>query len=235
MGKPTLLLAHVSASTPLDVRDAVKRFARAEDIVDHIASLSLEITEYLQQADPTPLRDPTPLQSLDIGDPTAENEMTTLAGYFLSTNQYSRALRGEVNLVVGRKGAGKTALFIQVRDKTRADKRNVVIDLKPQGYQLIRLKEDILAHLSQGASHHLVTAFWEYLILLEITYKLLEKDQKAYQFNHELRDRYLELERTYKVEGYSGEGDFSERLLALSQRISQDYGHRYGDTDLRKV
>lgn len=235
MGKPTLVLAHGAADIPLDVRDVVQRFTRPEDIVDHIAAFSLEITEHLQQVDPTPLRDLTPLQSLQIGDPTAENEMTTLGSYFLRTDQYSKAVRGEVNLVVGRKGAGKTALFIQIRDKTRSDKRNVVLDLKPEGYQLLKLKEDILAHLTQGASHHLVTAFWEYLILLEITYKLLEKDQTAHKFNHEIRDLYLELEQTYKTEGYSVEGDFSERLLALSQRVAQDYLQRFGNTDGTKL
>jgi hypothetical protein len=235
MGKPTLVLAHGNADIPLDVRDVVQRFTRPEDIVEHISAFSLEITEHLQQADPTPIKDLTPLQLLQIGDPTAENEMTTLGSYFLRTDQYSKAVRGEVNLVVGRKGAGKTALFIQIRDKTRDDKRNVVLDLKPEGYQLLKLKEDILAHLTQGASHHLVTAFWEYLILLEITYKLLEKDQTAHKFNHEIRDLYLELEQTYKTEGYSVEGDFSERLLALSQRIAQDYAQRFGNTDSTKL
>ena len=235
MGKPTLILAHASAKVPLDVRDAVKTYSRPDDIVQHIGALSLEITEYLQQGNPSPARDLTKLQSLQIGDPTAENEMSTLSNYFLATDQFSKALRGEVNLVVGRKGAGKTALFIQMRDRLRRDKRNVVLDLKPEGYQLLKLKEDILAHLTQGASHHLVTAFWEYLILLEITYKLLEKDQTAHKFNHEIRDLYLELERTYYTESYSVEGDFSERLLALSQRIALDYGQRYGDTDGTKL
>ncbi|WP_291996181.1 hypothetical protein [Candidatus Accumulibacter sp. ACC012] len=235
MGKPTLLLAHATADVPLDVRDSVRTFTRPDDIVTHIASFSLEVTEHLQQADPAPLCHPTSLQSLQIGDPTAENEMTTLANYFLNTDQYSRALRGEVNLVVGRKGAGKTALFIQVRDKTRSDKRNVVVDLKPEGYQLLKLKEDILAHLTQGANHHLVTAFWEYLILLEITYKLLEKDRGQYKFNHEIRDLYINLERTYRVNDFSVEGDFSERLLSLSQRIAQDYVCRFGGTDSTKL
>lgn len=235
MGKPTLILAHANARVPLDVRDEVKTYSRPDDIIEHIAKFSLEITDHLQQEDPTPLRGLTQLQSLQIGDPTAENEMTTLSTYFLATDQFSKALRGEVNLVVGRKGAGKTALFIRMRDKIRSDKRNVVVDLKPEGYQLLKLKEDILTHLAQGASHHLVTAFWEYLILLEITYKLLEKDQNAHKFNHEIRDLYLELERAYRTEGYSAEGDFSERLLALSQRIAQDYGQRYGSADGTKL
>jgi hypothetical protein len=235
MGKPTLILADASVKTPLDVRDAVKTYQRQEDIVQHIATFALEITEFLQQGDLRPLKTPTKLQSLQIGDPTAENEMTTLGNYFLATDQFNKAVRGEVNLVVGRKGAGKTALFIQMRDKLRADKRNVVLDLKPEGYQLLKLKEDILAHLTQGASHHLVTAFWEYLILLEITYKLLEKDQTAHKYNHEIRDLYLQLDKTYRAEGYSVEGDFSERLLALSQRIAQDYGQAYGNSDGTKL
>lgn len=235
MSKPTLILAHATAQIPLDIRDTVKTFTRSEDIVEHIADFSLDITDYLQQEDPTPLRHPSPLQSLQIGDPTAENEMTTLATYFLNTDQYSKTLRGEVNLVVGRKGAGKTALFLQVRDKMRSDKRNIVVDLKPEGYQLLKLKEDILAHLTQGAGHHLVTAFWEYLILLEITYKLLEKDKINHKFNHEIRDIYIELDKSYRVEDFSAEGDFSERLLSLSQRIAQDYVKRFGEADFTRL
>jgi len=236
LGKPTLILAHATANVPLDVRDAIKTYSRPDDIAQHIAAFSLEITDHLQHGNLTNLpKNLTLLQSLQVGDPTAENEMTTLGSYFLATDQFSKALRGEANLVVGRKGAGKTALFIQIRDKIRSDKRNVVLDLKPEGYQLLKLKEDILAHLTQGAGQHLVTAFWEYLILLEITYKLLEKDQHVYRYNHEIRDLYIELERTYRTEGHSSEGDFSERLLTLSQRIAQDYGQRYGSTDGTKL
>lgn len=231
MDKPCLLLAHNALTLPLDIRDSAKRYAFPADITDHIAAFSLEITEYSQQADPPPLPASSTLQSLSIGDPTAENEMTTLGHYFLATDQYNRAVRGEVNLVVGRKGTGKTALWIQVRDRIRADKRNVVVDLKPEGYQLLKLKEAMLAHLTQGASQHLLTAFWEYLILLEVTHKLLEKDRNTHKYNHELRDQYIELDRAYRVDNFSAEGDFSERLLSLSQRIAQEYVRQFGSSD----
>jgi hypothetical protein len=153
----------------------------------------------------------------------------------LATDQYNRAVRGEVNLVVGKKGTGKTALWIQIRDRIRGDKRNVVVDLKPEGYQLLKLKEDILSHLTQGASQHLLTAFWEYLILLEVAHKLLQKDKQTFKYNHEIRDLYIELERAYRVENFSVEGDFSERLLSLSQRIAQDYTTKYGSADSQRL
>jgi hypothetical protein len=220
---------------PLDVRDDVKYYRDEGDIADHIADLVLEVTDHLQQDAPPAIETGALLQSLRIGDPTAENEMATLSEYYLQTDEYQRALRGAVNLVVGRKGAGKTALFIQLRDKIRRDKRNVVVDLRPEGYQLIKLKEDILSYLSEGSRQHLITAFWEYLILLEVAYKVLEKDQYTYKNNHEIRELYLELQASYKVENFSVGGDFSERLMLLSQRIGEEYKTNYGTGSERKL
>jgi hypothetical protein len=54
-------------------------------------------------------------------------------------------------MIVGRKRAGKTALFSQLRNEKRSNARNIVVDLKPKGYQLIRLKEDVLDYLAEGA------------------------------------------------------------------------------------
>ena len=235
MRKPTLIMCPSDCLAPLDVRDQVKRYSQPNDIIDHIHALCLEITEYSQQADPATPGAVTPLQALRIGDPTAENEMSTLNSYYLHLDQYDRAVKGEVNLVVGRKGSGKTALFIQVRDRIRAIKQNIVVDLKPEGYQLIKLKEELLAYLTEGARQHLITAFWEYLLLLEVAYKLLEKDRHTFKQNHEIYTSYSQLEAAYKVEDFSSGGDFSERLLTLSLRISNAYRTRYGTQPGQKL
>lgn len=235
MAKPLLVLCPAGTDAPLDVRDEVKHYRGEGDITDHIADLVLEVTDHLQQDVPPPIETGSLLQSLRIGDPTAENEMATLSEYYLQTDEYQRALHGSVNLAVGRKGSGKTALFIQLRDKIRRDKRNVVVDLRPEGYQLIKLKEDILAYLSEGSRQHLIIAFWEYLILLEVAYKLLEKDQYTHKHNHEIRELYMELRAAYKVEDLSVEGDFSERLMVLSRRISDEYKTKYSTGTEQKL
>ena len=235
MGKPKLILCPRGYDAPLDVRDDVKTWHQLTDIYDYVAEFCPRIVEYEGRVEPSGIDRTTLLQSLSIGDPRAENEMTTLERYYLNIDQFERALRGEVNLVVGRKGSGKTALFIRLRDKIRADKRNIVVDLKPEGYQLIRIKEDILEYLSEGARQHLITAFWEYLIYLEVAYKLLEKDQKAYRFRHDIHDAYVELSRVYHTEEFSAEGDFSERLATLSQRLGAKYQEKYGKQDARRL
>ena len=235
MEKPKLILAPPGYDAPLDVRDDVKTWYRLTDIHDYVAQFCPRIVEYEGQVEPSGIDRTTLLQSLSIGDPRAENEMTTLDRYYLDIDQFQRALRGEVNLVVGRKGSGKTALFIRLRDTIRADKRNIVVDLKPEGYQLIRIKEDILEYLSEGARQHLITAFWEYLIYLEVAYKLLEKDQKAYRYRHDIYDAYVELSEAYHAEDFLTEGDFSERLSMLSQRLGARYQEKYGKQDGRRL
>ena len=235
MEKPLLIVSPHNFVVPLDVRDDTKPFKREEDIIEAVAQFSPAVVEYSARDELTGAETPTRLQSLNVGDPRAENEMPTLSKYYLRTHEYERALAGEVNLVVGRKGSGKTALWISVRDKTRADRRNIVVDLKPEGYQLIKLKEDILEHLTEGAREHLITAFWEYLILLEVAYKLLEKDQSIYRHNHELNGIYTQLEHVYRAPDFSSEGDFAERLSNLSSRLVNEYRSRFGSEDGQKL
>ncbi|UQR64281.1 hypothetical protein LRP30_02885 [Bradyrhizobium sp. C-145] len=223
MEKPTLLLAPSAFQAPLDIKDEITPYKNTEDIARGISDFCPLIVEYSSRIEPSGIDAQTLLEALSIGDPRAENEMPTLGLYYLKTDQFERTVRGEANLVVGRKGSGKTALFIQARNKIRADRRNIVVDLKPEGYQLIKLKEDILTYLSAGARQHLITAFWEYLILLEVAYKILEKDQHTYRHNHELHDLYLKLRNTYQLADFASEGDFSERLTKLSDSLIERY------------
>ena len=227
MGKATLILQPPDGPAPIDVRDMVKTFAQADDIADYIAEFALDVTERLQADDPLPIAKGNFLAELSIGDAIAENEFQTLGEYYLRTDQYGRASRGEVNLVVGRKGAGKTALFSQVRNEKRANVRNIVVDLKPEGYQLIRLKEDVLDYLAEGARTHLITALFEYVLYLEICYKLLEKDRSRYLRDARLYLPYLRLKEVYDS-GDAGEGDFSERLLGISRSLVDAFKERFG-------
>jgi len=228
MEKPTLLLAPSAFQAPLDIKDEITPYKNTEDIAQAISDFCPLIVEYSSRIEPSGIDAQTLLEALSIGDPRAENEMPTLGLYYLKTDQFERTVRGEANLVVGRKGSGKTALFIQARNKIRADRRNIVVDLKPEGYQLIKLKEDILTYLSAGARQHLITAFWEYLILLEVAYKILEKDQHTYRHNHELHDLYLKLRNTYQLPDFASEGDFSERLTKLSESLIERYQQTFG-------
>jgi hypothetical protein len=236
MGKPLLLLQFGEDPVPLDYRDLVRSFRLLGQIDEHVAEFAPAVTESMQAARQAPVGEPSSLlQRLSLGAPAAENEMQELASYYLKTDEYHRAMRGEVQVVLGRKGTGKTALFFQLRNRLRSDKRVVVLDLKPEGFQLRKFKEQVLDFLEEGTREHTITAFWEYLLMLEVCHKLLQKDQERHVHDHLLYQPYIDLASTYSNDEYVTEGDFAERMLRLTQRIADDFAQTRSGSGLQRL
>ncbi|MGE0266660.1 MAG: hypothetical protein AB7V06_28560 [Candidatus Obscuribacterales bacterium] len=235
--KEVLALQDGDEPVPLDFRDFVSVYRQASDIDQHINEFAPKVMKGLQRSQGRENKASlSTLESLKLGSPAAENEMTTLGEYFVRTDEYQQASEGNARLVVGRKGSGKTALLLQLRDKKRENKNNIVLDLLPDGHQLKRLKEAVLEILSDAVMEHAATAFWEYSLLLELTYKLLEKDQYAYRMNIALKEKYEKLRDLYESAGRgAGEGDFSERLRDLTERISTEFKTKYGSSEVSNL
>jgi hypothetical protein len=234
MNRPLCLVQHSNGPVPMDVRDVVSTSQRIEDLNEIIAGFTAEVAAGFQEEHAGPTAPPaTFLQTLDLGASSAENEMRTLHDYYLRTDAFQKSLRGEAHLVVGRKGSGKSAVFLQIRDRERSrdPAKNIVLDLKPEGYKLVKFKETVLRYLSEGALQHTVTAFWNYVLLLEICYKILEKDHTRHLHNHDLTESYRRLEDLYNVYKYFTEGDFSERIGMLLDKIQSDYQFKYGSRE----
>ena len=228
--KETLILQDRQGPVPIDARDLAKTFEHPDDLNQHISDFSQNVYDRVWDNSTISASTGNLLSRLSVGDPMAENEFQSLGHYYVQTDEYGRALRGEVNLMVGRKGTGKTALFSQVRNKKRENRKNIVIDLKPEGYQLLKLKEEVLDYLSAGAKSHLISAFWEFLLYLEICYKILEKDRDVHLRDSSLYEGYKQLKVLYDENAIGTKGDFSERLLALSERIAYSYAFAYSET-----
>src|SRR5437868_6602162 len=58
------------------------------------------------------------LKQLSFGARVAEEETADLAGYFVETDQWNRIFRGEIDIVRGEKGAGKSAIYALLVTKT---------------------------------------------------------------------------------------------------------------------
>ena len=89
----------------------------------------------------------------------------------------------------------------------RADRKNIVIDLQPAWFQLVRLKEFIIQQLTYGTRKEFIGAFWEYIIWLEIAYKLLDKDGQRARYDSRLLKPYMALQEAYRKR-VEGSGDF---------------------------
>src|SRR6266496_5228055 len=51
------------------------------------------------------------LKTISFGQRVAEDETAALAGYFVETDQWERTLKGEIDVVRGEKGSGKSAIY----------------------------------------------------------------------------------------------------------------------------
>lgn len=220
---PVVLFAPERSELPADMADGATYFAAQAPIDAALRKLKDEaldaMNEHVEEAQlPFGL-----LDALSCGDAAAENEQEQLRRYFLETDDFKSTLDGAANVIVGRKGSGKTAVFLQVRDRTRSNKRNVVVDLNPEGFQLLKLKEMMVSLSGLGARKEFTAAFWEYVVWLEIAYKLLEKDKDRAARDWELAQRYDALGQLFSDRVDTGIGDFSERLKLLIEIIASRF------------
>ncbi|MCX5513733.1 hypothetical protein C3941_13685 [Kaistia algarum] len=76
------------------------------------------------------------LKELSFGNQVAEEERETLRAYFVKTQAWNRIYNGDIDIIYGPKGSGKSALYVLIRDHDDDlfDKRVLVIAAEnPQG------------------------------------------------------------------------------------------------------
>jgi hypothetical protein len=228
-GKHVLMLQEEGTETvkhPIDYRDVVRLYSNPARIPELLTPLVREIVSSLQQTRFIPIALPLrKLERIDLGDLAAENEIRALDYYFVPTAQYNEAKRGHGTLVVGRKGSGKTAIFYAVRKAYKPSKAHLVLDLKPEGHQFVKLRELVLSKLTPGLQQHVVTAFWTYLLLMELAHKIVHEE-----YNYSFRQPRLRAAFEKVYDSYGGttqeeQGDFSERLLRLVNEITEKHSH----------
>jgi hypothetical protein len=217
--KYVLMLQEGDAQQPIDYRDVIQTYTNPAQVQTILGAFIQPLYEAFQSTRFVPITLPLkPLETLDCGDVAAENEINALRSYFVPTAQYQDVRRGHARLVVGRKGAGKTAIIYGIRNAYWTSPNNLVLDLKPDGHQLTKLREAILSPLSQGMQEHILTAFWNYL-LMELAYKIIDSDGQIAFRTRERGQLYEQIRQAYKPEMLNEQGDFSERLLTLVDRI----------------
>jgi hypothetical protein len=235
MEKATLILQEGDDPVPLDYRDLAKPVRYPENLREYVADFCSEIAITIQESGSEAAVVPTSfLARLSLGASAAENEISDLSYYYIETDEYQRALRGEVRVVAGRKGSGKTALFYRVRDELLKHRKNIILDLKPEGHQLLRFRERVLDYLETGTKEHTITAFWEYILLLEIAYRILRSDKVLHMRDGDLFEPYRSLEEVFCQDEAIIGSDFAERMLRIIQRIADEYGEKYGTHELNK-
>lgn len=214
--KPVLMLQDGTAEQPVDYRDVVqlcRTESQIKSVVREFVREAMESHEALASGDAT--TSGGLLAEIDLGEPAAENETQELKGYFVDTAEYRQVARGRTQIVVGRKGAGKTAMALYLKNRVWKSSE-MVVELRPEGHQLMELKDIVLQNLTAGMQAHTMTAFWTYLLTLELAFSIITDDSPKSQRE---REKAGEVKLQYEQHAPFEDSDFPARLLHLVERI----------------
>lgn len=109
-------------------------------------------------------------KSNPFGDTTAENDRAMLSSAFIETADFRTLIEtDDRTVVVGRRGTGKSALFIQLHEHWKKDKKILVLSFSPDDTQIIGFRSMLKPftgsfNLARAATRLL----WRYAILMEI-------------------------------------------------------------------
>ena len=215
-GKKVLMLHEGSDSYPIDYRDIIKEYTDINAISKKLEPFFISTILKLQDTSSSTRKVSShKLSNIDLGDIAAENESAQLKEYFVHTGSFTLAKQGHKRIVIGRKGSGKTAIFYRLRDMHEGKVPNLVVDLKPEGHQFVKLRETVLCKLTPGLQEHVMTAFWHYILLLEIAHKIVSTEETIASRDERARTYFEQVTSIYEGQFGSEQGDFSERLLKL--------------------
>ncbi|MFX0108988.1 MAG: P-loop ATPase, Sll1717 family, partial [Candidatus Hodarchaeota archaeon] len=121
-------------------------------------------------------RKPVALRDLDFGPVAAEKDFD-LSKYFVETPYYNRAQRGDRTLFLGRRGSGKTAMFLILNDDLRTP-NNVVVKVAPRDYELLKLEGFLAEEFSTAHWRFVYGSIWKNVLLTEIVQGIVDHQQQ---------------------------------------------------------
>jgi hypothetical protein len=219
-GIEALAIQYENGPAPLDYRDFIKNSTFRRETEKHVEEYCAEILIRNQRPDNRDRRTPPGiLGQVSLGSSFAENETQSLNSYFVETAEYSRALRAEGAVVVGRKGSGKSAIFQQVADWALEERKACVVDLRPASHNLSEMRESLLSVVQAGLFDHTIAAFWQYVMYMEIMLKIRELVLPKAKYNYDLQERIRKVEEEFSLTEDIVSGDFTSRLDAAVRMV----------------
>jgi len=115
------------------------------------------------------------LLKLGIGCGTAEEEKDDLLSYFIEIDAYKKAFERKQSIFVGRKGTGKSAIFIRLESELDEDNNNYNIILRPDSEELLENVEIVGLFKSERAKKTFFYTVWKYLFYSKLFLAIYKK------------------------------------------------------------
>ena len=180
LGKAVVLIAPKPFRAPIDYSDILLEYDSSHDCQAKVAGWhARQLSEREQKPAVSGGHEEdrkTNLLHLGVGYEMAEEEADLLS-YFVEIETYKNATRRNTSIITGRKGAGKTAIFLKLRADFESRKGNAVtIVLKPESDELLGDVELTRLYDSVSSRQAFLTSVWRYVILsrllVQVAYRI---------------------------------------------------------------
>ncbi len=207
LGKKVLFIAPKPYCPPIDYNDLLIEYHSAENCVEQIKNwLNKSIKNNSNINRKIEEDKELNLLKLGIGYSVAEDERDDLLNYFIETDSYFKAISSRLSIFYGRKGSGKTALYIKLFNYFKNQPDTVLLGLKPESTELIENIQVTKLYNDVASKKSLFHTVWKYVLysklLTELYYRILKKKRIEYSKN---------------------ENDIIEFYTCNSEKLNQDF------------
>jgi hypothetical protein len=157
---------------------------------------------------------------LELGDYVAENESQRLPDYFVETTSFMDVVNGTHAIFVGRKGTGKTSNLIKAASLIGSDVQNLVVLIKPVGYEIEGLARLFNAYKTQDHKGYVIESLWKYMLYSEIAQAAVGqmRESALWQLADGSAQQLLEL---VEKDSSPFAGEFTVRLERIVSTLSK--------------
>jgi hypothetical protein len=187
LGKEVLMIAPSPFKAPIDYADILIEYSSAVDCINKVdAWLSNRFKKEQNLIPVQNISESKPDESdvkelnllkLGIGDGVAERENLDGSNTFVEIEAYIKAVQRQKALVVGRKGTGKSEMFLRMQEDLKNDRNNYNIVIKPDSDELLSNVELSNLYDSPRSKKALLMTVWQYVIFSKIFKQIFENSK----------------------------------------------------------
>ena len=180
-GLSLLMITERPHPTPIDYRELLKKHNNRNECKNNIKpflnSIHNDIAQLLvrKRARHKKREKASILQKINFGEYIAEHENENIFEYYIETSHFQNLIKSEHNIIIGRKGTGKTATFYYLESTLENDVRNHICLIKPINFEidgLLSLHSNLKDEFERG---FMIESIWKFLIYTEISKSLYKK------------------------------------------------------------
>lgn len=183
----------------------------------------------LEQAGREKRRKAFALRDLDFGPVAAEKDLD-LQKYFVETPYYKRAQRGDRTLFLGRRGSGKTAMFLVLSEDLMTP-NSVVVKVAPRDYELLKLEGFLTEDFSKARWQFVYGSIWRNTLLTEIVQAAIDQHRSDLPISEPLR-QFMDF-RDKNEELF--QRSFTDRLTYLIEQLQTLHSYNQTSKDQEQV